>query len=376
VARSTAGAWPPKGFRVVALALIASLLLACNPRTPQAVSNQALALDPRRPGNINLFTSIFNPGGVEGLYPTGSAMSPATGSALSEAQVREQLRTFLGAWYGGNTTKSNQALALFDASHVKTMAPDADIRAALVSLSGTIWAPLLDHFLTSGRFHPARYGGLPVTAFARAYVSGEKLNIIFNSRHNREHFSRRIGAWTHEIGHDEADLARDEERVLHAVTAMGWGQVLIRNPEFASQNTELTRFMNSYLLQFLNSRENDSPQSEIVAPSGVGTAPGSPYNAPDFASIITFPAQTYDTRAPAAVLQVLSGLGVTGSQYGAALSGAFSNLNDNWLSDQQRLQLSVLLQMVTVAEIANRAGMSQQAVIDLLQLQPFLDAIP
>jgi hypothetical protein len=179
----------------------------------------------------------------------------------------------------------------------------------------------------------------------------------------------------HEIGHHDASNTHDEERALHALEALVWGQVLDAIPGFAYADTELTRVESSNLLQFLNSRENDAPQSEIVAPTGIGTAPGSPYNTPDFASAITQPAQSGDTPAPSSVSGILAGLGVSGTQYGPMLNEGFQNLNDSWLTDVQRVQVSVLLQLVTPGEIAQATGLSQSQVIDTLGLQPYLDAI-
>jgi hypothetical protein len=40
------------------------------------------------------------------------------------------------------------------------------------------------------------------------------------------------------------------------------------------------------------------------------------------------------------------------------------------------VQISVLLQLVTPAEIAQMTGLSEQEVINTLELQPYLNAIP
>jgi hypothetical protein len=117
----------------------------------QAISNQVLALDPRVPGDVNLFTSQFNPGAVDGLYPSGSAMEPGSTPALTEEEVRHQLSGFLTTWHGDDA-KESAALALFDDTLVKLMVPEPDNRAAFVCLAGTIWEPLIDYYLHSDRF--------------------------------------------------------------------------------------------------------------------------------------------------------------------------------------------------------------------------------
>ena len=43
-------------------------------------------------------------------------MAPATGPALTSAQIRSQLQQFLAEQLGTNQTKINQALALYDSA--------------------------------------------------------------------------------------------------------------------------------------------------------------------------------------------------------------------------------------------------------------------
>ena len=339
-----------------------------------SIANQILALDQRVPDDVNIFTSVFNPGQVDGLYPDGAAMEPAPGPVLTEEQVRVRLTAFLSDWYDNNSGKVSDALELFDDDHVKTMIPDPDNRAAFVSLNGTIWEPLVVHFLNSGLFNPSRYGGLPITILARSALIDDKFTIIFNVRHNSEDFANKIGVWVHEIGHDDGPVTGNEESVLHAVMSMAQMQVLLKNPRMAYENTELTRFMDSYVLQFINSREDGSPNSEIFAPTGQGTAPGSAQSKPDFRTVVG--GSDGSTPAPAAFSEILTRLGLpASSQYNQPMAESFESLNDDWMSDQQRVQISVLLQLVSVEEISQETGLSQQAAIDLLELQPYLDAI-
>jgi hypothetical protein len=283
----------------------------------QAISNQVLALDPRVPGDVNLFTSQFNPGAVDGLYPSGSAMEPGSTPALTEEEVRHQLSSFLTTWHGDDA-KESAALALFDDTLVKLMVPEPDNRAAFVCLAGTIWEPLIDYYLHSDRFNPSRYGGLPITVMARSSLVGEKMTIIFNVRHQGESFIRKIPQWVHEIGHHDGPNSGDEEAVQHSVTAMAWAQVLTASPAVAYENTELTRYLNSYLLVFLNSRNKGSPTSQVIASTGTDTAPGSAQSTRDFRAFIG--GASGSTPLPPALGEILSGLGVADtSEYSTAL---------------------------------------------------------
>jgi hypothetical protein len=125
---------------------------------------------------------------------------------------------------------------------------------------------------------------------------------------------------------------------------------------------------------FLNSRENDSPDSEIYAPTGVGVAPGSPFSKPDFWTIFGGDSQT--SPAPSILGQITMSLGLpAASQFSPATAKTFQNLNDAWLTDVGRAQISVLLQLVSVQKISNISGLSPSQVKSKLRLQPYLDAI-
>jgi hypothetical protein len=209
---------------------------------------------------------------------------------------------------------------------------------------------------------------------ARSSLVSEKMTIIFNVRHRGESFIRKIPLWVHELGHDDGPNSGDEEAVLHAATAMAWAQVLTASPGLAYENTELTRYLNSYLLVFLNSRNKDSPTSQIVAPNGTDTAPGSAKSTTDFRAFIE--GASGSTPLPPVVGDILSGLGLADtSEYNTVLLESYQHLNDHWIDDKQRVQISVLLQLVTPSEIASTTGLSEQEVIDTLELQPYVEAI-
>jgi hypothetical protein len=91
----------------LALALAAAPALASKKPSAKQVANKVLKLKPRKPADINLFGSRYVNGGV-GLYPSGSAMTPASGPLLTEQQVRNRLKTFLRAQFH----KASRVLAL------------------------------------------------------------------------------------------------------------------------------------------------------------------------------------------------------------------------------------------------------------------------
>jgi hypothetical protein len=73
---------------------------------------------------------------------------------------------------------------------------------------------------------------------------------------------------------------------------------------------------------------------------------------------------------------VLRPLGLpTPSAWSLATAKTFARLNDRWLSDVGRVQIEVLLQMVSVKTVAAKAKLSRAKVIRKLQLRRYLSAI-
>ena len=347
-----------------------------SPAPPSDLANRVLALSQHVPGNIDLFTSVFLPSATEGLYPAGVAMAPVDGTPPTEDVVRAQLTAYLNRWFDNDSARVTEALALFDADAVKTLIADPTLRAAFAAMKGTLLEPTIDHLLTSGLFSEVRWGGLPNTVVAGVCCSPRIIAV--NRRHEGDRFEYLIGVMGHEILHDDTGTPQAEEAINTALTAMTQMQVLSKSPELARGGTELARLINDGALLFINSREAGSPNGEIYAPTGLGVAPGSPR---DTADLWTFINGAGFSPAPEPLRTILQNVFAPGTSIPATLNfdqataELFANLDDNWLSDTQRAQISVLLQLVTVDEIAQATGLSQQQIIDTLGLQPYLDAI-
>jgi hypothetical protein len=333
-----------------------------------------MRIDPRQPSDINIFTSKFS-NGANGLYPQGSAMQPSSAPDLTEAQARSRLKTYLEKQFPNDPAKVNAGLAQFDSQEAKSLVADPTLRAAFVGMRGTPLQPTINFALSGDRFASVGYGPLP-SAATIANSSGGTTNrvVTFNDRYAREDFRYLIGTMGHEFLHHDGSNSRAEEVINGALTAMTNLKVLVKNPGLAYTGTEMARQANTPALLFLNSRENDSPNSEIYAPTGVGVAPGSPFNTHDFWTIYGGDSST--SPAPSVFGQIMTNLGLpAASSFSLATAKTFQNLNDSWVSDVGRAQVSVLLQMRSVTEISNRSGLSRSEVISKLRLQPYLDAI-
>jgi hypothetical protein len=352
-----------------------------SPGTATQLANRVLALAPRQPVDIDLFTSSWS-NGAQGLYPQASAMVPASGPLPSDAEVRSQLSGYLNRWFAGDGVKVNAALAIFDNDDVEAVIPDAKLRAAFAAMKGTLFEPTQGYVLTLDRFAGIDWGSVPNRAVIASSTGGDTDRIvIFSDVYRAERFELLIATMGHELLHDDAGTApRPEEVVLNAFSGMTQLQVLARTPGLAHLGTELARQDNTQAMLFLNSRERGSPDSEIYAPTGTGVAPGSPHNAADFWTIYTGNAST--SPGSATLRTILGNIFVPGTplpatlEYSQSTAELFAKLNDGWLSDVQRAQISVLLRLVTVEQIAQATGLAQQQIVATLGLQPYLDAIP
>lgn len=356
------------------------------PDPPSDLANKALALAQHVPWNINLFTSLHLPGPWDGFYPAGSAMAPGDRPPPSETEAREQLNVYLEGHLADDPRARAAALAIYDGADAKAMVAAPLLRAALAGLTGTLLEPTIDHLLSSGRFAEVRFAPLGPTRVAGVTVpsGGGPATIVFNSRYSGEPFEHLIATMGHEILHDDALVSGPEESVNYALTAMVNMQLLSRSPKLARGGSELARTMNTWMLQFINSRESGSPDSKIYAPTGLGTAPGSDQSTTDLWAYALLPGiGGGDASTPRAaplesilesVLRAGTAIPATGS-FDQATAEVFGSLGDKWLTDVQRAQISVLLQIVTVDEVAAAAGIGAQQVIGELALQPYLDAI-
>jgi hypothetical protein len=363
--------------------------------TATQLANFLLALPQRKPCDVNLFTSKFQPGDWPGLYPEGRPMAPAVdpnhGVPRDEAEVRAQLASFLRKHLGSGA-RVNAALALFGRSDVRARVADPTLRAALVALTGTVAEPVIEWFVSQKALKvDTRFGGVPLGGSASVSGLRPNLTMLFSRRYAAEHFALLSSTFAHEILHlhGSGQITATEEVIVHAVTAVVHMQLLARHPELATGGTELARQANQEVLLFMNSRTPGSSRSAIIAPGGRGTAPGSTRSRRDlyghgkewnlFRQQAPLPTDSSPTPPPfAKVLRALLATGVAIPRplnYTKQTALLFSKTNDTWLAPVDRLRVSVLLGLVSVEEIVTYTGVPRARAVSMLQLAPILAAM-
>jgi hypothetical protein len=347
------------------------------------LANFLLALPQRKPCDVRRFTSrFFN--GTAGFYPEGGPMKPASGPVATEAGVRAQLSTH----FAGSSHKA-AALALFDRPDLKVKLPDPTLRAALVALRGTVAEAVIREFVSRTYAAGPRFCNCLPNALGIGAATGGGTVILFNARYQNEHFAQLSGVLAHEILHQyPGNSTPAEEVILNTLTALVHMQVLNRQPEVATLGTELSRYLNDWVLMLVNSRAPGSPRSAVVAPKGKGTAPGSARSRPDLWEHATYfhplgnPADPASTRpAPAVLTAVLRQVAAPGAAlpkpltFGLKTAQALSPLNDTWLGPVDQLRVSVLLGLVSLEEIVKYTGVTRAKAIAMFRLAPILAAM-
>ncbi len=345
-----------------------------------------LALQPRQPIDLDLFSTVSWRG--DGIYPQGTPVELVEEQVWDAPSVRIELEELLRRQLGGDQAELDRALALFDDPSVVELFPDVTLRAAFVGMTGTLWEPAIDHVLTSGRFQPAVYSGTP----ARAGIIGAPRMVVFHRYNQHEHFAPKISLMGHEILHDKIVAGSEdglgtsnppaglyEEAVAHALEAMVYLQVLHASPELARLDGEFSRESNTGAMFLLNSRPAGSPVICLHIGGDGRVAPGSPtFGAADFLSAGAEGYAGHAARVESGLMQswvrdLLGNLGIAaGDAFDEQLVKSFSITGRGWLGPIERVQVSVLLGLITVGDIVEVAGLSEDEVVDLLALAPYL----
>ena len=363
---------PMTALVVCSLALALGTPASAKTLTANQIANKVLALKQTKPAKLRLFSTYF--------YPSGPSMVPASGPKPSKAQARQRLKNYFQSQRGGSSGRTSRALALYDNPNVTDKIPDPTLRAAFAGMVGTIFEPTINDFLKRHVFTGVGYGPtFPTNAIAQSQpdspAGAGKRKITVNSRYARESFEPLIAIMGHEIQHNDQANTNAEEAVMSEETAMVRAQVLSGHPELAYKGTELARRINDFALVLQNSRHPGSPNPVIFAPDGLGAMPGSPSNVPDMWSALN---GSGSSPAPGVSRAIFKNILRTGTKIPNPLSfnlssaKLFEKLNDKWLSDVGRLQISVLLQLVSVKTIADTAQISQSKAISTLHLKPYL----
>lgn len=227
-----------------------------------------MASRPFRPKDINLFT--------KDAFPSAST-APLSGSGriLTEQTAYTELRSLLRLRLSRGTidrAEYQRLLDLYSAENTKQTVPDPTMRAALLSLGGTVASGAIDTVLSgeneSGRiFQRVDFDPTLMVSVAGSFPApnGTEGRIIkFNENLRRTRFEAIGAVIAHEVAHDDATNSRNEEVLIDLVRILVWAQVIRERPRLAKINDLGVRSNNTLLLALLNSGNAAYPRLGVT----------------------------------------------------------------------------------------------------------------
>ena len=233
--------------------------------------------------NVNYFTPD--------LY-TGAATPSTASTPVDASVVGPKLQAFLNAKATAGVITQAQATAAFarfsDASVIATV-PDANLRAAVLALTGTVAAPaigaILDGQNATGKPWTSLNFGTPpdpsiVTAETFLTNTG-RIATVVKPNLSGEDFRALSAVIAHEAMHqDDSKLPTSledglpEEYVGNIAETTTYGQQLLTDSSFVGNDTTLVTFENDKLYALLNSGQGLFPFPGTLAAPLKGTTTG------------------------------------------------------------------------------------------------------
>jgi hypothetical protein len=252
---------------LLALTLMAGVLLAFA-GVASATALDTLKQPPFLPTDVSLLTPEF--------YSEAPPMVPAAQNPSGETVMRNKLKALLEKRFGVGSTQVSEGLATYDAASTKSIVPNARLRAALVSLKGTVGEPAINGALdgTYGEIYfgtprPCQCVRDPVGQVFRPSGS-TKLAIVFNEQYRYEDFRVLAPDMAHNVLHRDLLGGRKEGAVLASIQSLVYAQFLLETPGLATSGTALARDANTELMARINSRDATGKLRLFTSTSGSG----------------------------------------------------------------------------------------------------------
>ena len=207
---------------------------------------------------------------------SGGVTATKANVAESETVVRAQLVDFLGRKVKAGTITTAQqttALTTYDSDAAKAIVGAPNLRAAIVSLVGTVGAGAMDTFLTAKNTTgktpiTVGFNSADISAGAKdaelAYNSKGRLKLNFANDYAGESFAVLSGRIAHEAMHEGGQANAvddtDEEVVANFVESSVWAQQIVTDFRFAQKGTLYTTYANHHLYTLLNSGDRQFPR--------------------------------------------------------------------------------------------------------------------
>ena len=172
------------------------------------------------------------------------------------------------------------------------MVPDPVLRAAAVSLLGTIAEPAIAWLATGGHFKRIELGDPGSGAVARSLADPDGTQrIVVDERLRFEDPGLLSAVLAHEALHSDGEVSDLEELIALSFQALVHMQQLVADPALGSERTLLAQHLNPWVLARLNTREPGSTDLRLVLPDSSPTIFPGGIDRPYFAALFDPAAQ-------------------------------------------------------------------------------------
>lgn len=217
------------------------------------------------------------------LY-SGAGSTTSASSHVSTNTVTTNFTAFMNKKVSmGLITQAteNTALAQYNDATVQSIVPDANLRAAMLSLYGTVGQPAIDAMLNgdnqTGKPQTVVDFSTEVSSGADVaetlVVKGNRLRTLFKESYAGEPFEA-LSTWVaHEAMHQDTPDGQSEAIATNIVESMVWAQQLEVDSSYVNTHTALVKLENDKLYAMLNSGLTLFPRVGLdQAPLRTGTA--------------------------------------------------------------------------------------------------------
>jgi hypothetical protein len=304
----------------------------------EVTAQKLLKKPPFAPTNVNLFTPQ--------VYSSATATVPAAANNVTTAQLKSQLGSTLLKRLNGDSWTTQQTVNKMDDAALTQTVPNPRLRAALLSLKGTVGQASIDT-ITSGTFQSIQFGTTPSGANTIAEVvapaAGQtKPSIVINSKYQYEDFRVLGSILSHETLHQDPANGGKEELINNIIDSTTYGEALLTNPELATNGTELTRRLNTKLMARVNSRDASGALRITTAQSNV--YPNGTALANFGAAFNTSGADTTGNAAMRKAIQLMTGQAASNANFNTATINLLDT-NQKAFSASEVVQLAKTLKL-------------------------------
>jgi len=335
-------------------------------KLPKGLNKERFTLASRSFVATNL--AFFN----NSIFSSAPAVT-ATPTSPSSGTVTTNLNAYLDAKVNAGTLTTAQrttALARFNDATTTSIVPNANLRAAMASLVGTVGEPAIEVMLTSANptnqpftvvdFSSEVSGGA-VVAETKVSATTGRLRTLFKTSLQGEPFQVLATFLAHEALHTDNPNSQNEEIFANYVQTSVWAQNVLAQPSIVGAGTQLVTENNLLLMAALNSGDALYPRSRVKnAPliGGQNVFPNANVPSTTYTSYQDYVRKIYqarnfgggNTNAPPVATtysNLITGRADTGTfTFSTARFDTFDN-SQQILSDRASVQLAGALRLAT-----------------------------